>query len=95
MTLCNVNHKLFIFALAIILLVSHTVFAEYPRCLCLRTTKGIHPKHIKTVEIKEPRSECNKMEIIAHLKNGVEVCLDPESAMGKKLIEKSQKQYEQ
>ncbi|APT40036.1 Rh158.2 [macacine betaherpesvirus 3] len=58
------------------------------RCYCLQTTQGISAKNIKSVELKEPRDACPKLEVIATLKNGLEVCLNPDAPMVKKIVKR-------
>ncbi|XP_049646174.1 growth-regulated protein homolog gamma-like [Suncus etruscus] len=58
------------------------------RCQCLETVRGIHFKNIQSVTVTPPGPHCSQTEVITTLKNGQEVCLDPEAPMVKKLIEK-------
>ncbi|ELK24954.1 Growth-regulated protein like protein alpha [Myotis davidii] len=58
------------------------------RCQCLETMKGIHPKNIQSVKVTSPASHCDRTEVIATLKNGQKVCLNPESPLVKKFVNK-------
>ncbi|XP_004465379.1 alveolar macrophage chemotactic factor [Dasypus novemcinctus] len=58
------------------------------RCMCLTTTPGIHPKMISSLQVIAAGPQCSKVEVVATLKNGREVCLDPEAPLFKKAIQK-------
>ncbi|XP_057584584.1 LOW QUALITY PROTEIN: C-X-C motif chemokine 6-like [Hippopotamus amphibius kiboko] len=58
------------------------------RCMCLTTTPGIHPKMISNLQVIAPGPQCSKVEVVAALKNGKEVCLDPNAPLIKKVIQK-------
>ncbi|XP_057584545.1 growth-regulated protein homolog beta [Hippopotamus amphibius kiboko] len=58
------------------------------RCQCLQTLQGIHFKNIQSVTVTPPGPHCGQTEVIATLKTGQEVCLNPEAPMVKKVIEK-------
>ncbi|XP_045387704.1 platelet basic protein [Lemur catta] len=58
------------------------------RCACVKTVSEIHPKNIQKLEIIKPGAHCNKVEVIAMLKDGRKVCLDPEAPMVKKIAQK-------
>ncbi|XP_028363282.2 growth-regulated protein homolog isoform X3 [Phyllostomus discolor] len=58
------------------------------RCQCLKTSQGIHPKHIQSVKVTVPGASCDQTEVVATLKNGQAVCLNPEAPVVKKMIEK-------
>nr|XP_008175724.1 interleukin-8-like isoform X2 [Chrysemys picta bellii] len=48
------------------------------RCQCVQTHASvIHPRHIANVELIPERPHCGVPEVIATLKDGREVCLDP------------------
>nr|AAA49059.1 RSV-induced protein [Gallus gallus] len=48
------------------------------RCQCISThSKFIHPKSIQDVKLTPSGPHCKNVEIIATLKDGREVCLDP------------------
>ncbi|CAG11181.1 unnamed protein product [Tetraodon nigroviridis] len=58
-------------------------------CRCIETESRRIGRHIGKVELILPNSHCERMEIIATLKKtGEEVCLDPEAAWVKKVIER-------
>uniref|UniRef100_A0A8D2D322 C-X-C motif chemokine n=1 Tax=Sciurus vulgaris TaxID=55149 RepID=A0A8D2D322_SCIVU len=58
------------------------------RCICLTTTPGVHPKMITNLQVIAAGPQCSKVEVIASLKNGKEVCLDPEAPLIKKVVQK-------
>uniref|UniRef100_G1Q322 C-X-C motif chemokine n=1 Tax=Myotis lucifugus TaxID=59463 RepID=G1Q322_MYOLU len=58
------------------------------RCQCMQTMKGIHPKNIQSVKVTSPGTHCDQTEVIAILKNGQKVCLNPASPMVKKFVNK-------
>ncbi|XP_019520852.1 PREDICTED: platelet basic protein isoform X1 [Hipposideros armiger] len=58
------------------------------RCLCLKTTSGIHPSNIQKLEVIRAGPHCPKVQVIAKLKNGKEFCLDPEAPRIKKIVQK-------
>ncbi|XP_062055202.1 alveolar macrophage chemotactic factor [Lepus europaeus] len=57
------------------------------RCVCLTTT-AIHPKMIASLQVIAAGPQCSKVEVVASLKNGREICLDPEAPLIKKAIQK-------
>ncbi|XP_045387841.1 alveolar macrophage chemotactic factor-like [Lemur catta] len=59
------------------------------RCICLNTTpRGVHPKNIVNLQVIAPGPQCSKVEVVASLKDGKEVCLDPEAPLIMKIIKK-------
>ncbi|XP_074180557.1 growth-regulated protein homolog gamma-like [Rhinolophus sinicus] len=58
------------------------------RCQCLKTLQRIHIKNFQSVKVTSPGPSCDRTEVIATLKNGQEACLNPESPMVKKIIDK-------
>ncbi|XP_036083758.1 growth-regulated protein homolog gamma-like [Rousettus aegyptiacus] len=58
------------------------------RCQCLQTLQGIHFKNIQSVKVTPPGPHCDRTEVIATLKNGLEVCLNPEAPKIKEIIDK-------
>ncbi|XP_009694620.1 PREDICTED: uncharacterized protein LOC104158616, partial [Cariama cristata] len=57
------------------------------RCHCIQTVTGLMlPKHLANVEIIPKGPHCNAVEIIATLKNGQQICLDPQAKWVKMLI---------
>ncbi|XP_042534153.1 permeability factor 2-like [Dipodomys spectabilis] len=58
------------------------------RCQCLQTLQGIHPKNIQSVKVTVAGPHCAQTEVVATLKNGQQVCLNPEAPIVKKIIQK-------
>nr|XP_020740512.1 growth-regulated protein homolog beta-like [Odocoileus virginianus texanus] len=58
------------------------------RCQCLQTLQGIHFKNIQSVKVTPAGPHCDQTEVIATLKTGQEVCLNPAAPMVKKIIDK-------
>ncbi|XP_073897185.1 alveolar macrophage chemotactic factor-like [Castor canadensis] len=58
------------------------------RCICLTTTPGVHLKMITNLQVIAAGPQCSKVEVIATLKNGKEVCLDSEAPLIKKILQK-------
>uniref|UniRef100_A0A452FWP7 C-X-C motif chemokine n=1 Tax=Capra hircus TaxID=9925 RepID=A0A452FWP7_CAPHI len=58
------------------------------RCQCLQTVQGIHLKNMQSVKVTPPGPHCGQAEVIATLKTGQEVCLNPAAPMVKKIIDK-------
>ncbi|XP_020027795.1 platelet basic protein [Castor canadensis] len=56
------------------------------RCACVNTVSGIHPTIVQTLKMIKPGAHCEKVQVIATLKNGKEICLDPEAPAVKKMI---------
>ncbi|EHB12763.1 C-X-C motif chemokine 6 [Heterocephalus glaber] len=69
-----------------------TVLREL-RCVCLSTTPGIHPKTIANLQVTVSGPKCPRVEVVASLKNGKQVCLDPEAPLIKKVIQKMLDRY--
>ncbi|XP_046511500.1 platelet basic protein [Equus quagga] len=67
--------------------VDDELYAEL-RCLCVKTTSGIHPRIIQTLQVLRAGPHCSKVEVIATLKNGKEICLDPEAVRIKNIVQK-------
>ncbi|KAI5936597.1 C-X-C motif chemokine 9 [Manis javanica] len=66
------------------------------RCSCINTSQGvIHLKSLKELKQFAPSLSCEKTEIIATMKNGIQTCLNPDSAVVKKLIKEWEKQVSQ
>ncbi|XP_078067657.1 interleukin-8-like [Mustelus asterias] len=58
------------------------------RCQCIKTnSKFIHPRRIGNIEIFPSGPHCSNVEIIATLKNGTPVCLNPEAPWVQKIID--------
>ncbi|EDL88565.1 chemokine (C-X-C motif) ligand 7, isoform CRA_b [Rattus norvegicus] len=58
------------------------------RCRCTNTLSGIPLNSISRVNVFRPGAHCDNVEVIATLKNGKEVCLDPTAPMIKKIVKK-------
>ncbi|XP_017368418.1 platelet basic protein [Cebus imitator] len=58
------------------------------RCMCMKTTSGIHPRNIQSLEVNGKGIHCNKVEVIATLKDGRKICLDPDAPRIKKIVQK-------
>ncbi|OXB79845.1 UNVERIFIED_CONTAM: hypothetical protein H355_004806 [Colinus virginianus] len=57
------------------------------RCQCIDThSKFIHPKFIQNVNLTPSGPHCKNVEVIATLKDGREVCLDPTAPWVKLII---------
>lgn len=66
------------------------------RCSCITTNdRAIHLKSLKDLKQFAPSSSCEKIEIIATLKNGDQTCLNPDSTDVKELIQEWGKQVSQ
>ncbi|XP_043094470.1 interleukin-8 [Puntigrus tetrazona] len=58
------------------------------RCLCSRTYESVQPRNIKEWRVHEPSASCKTTEIIVILKKPhKKVCLNPNSKLGRKLLE--------
>ncbi|KAM5284347.1 C-X-C motif chemokine 6-like isoform 4-T4 [Hipposideros larvatus] len=58
------------------------------RCVCLTHAPLIHPKMISNLQVIPAGPQCPRVEVIAKLKNGKELCLDPEAPRIKKIVQK-------
>ncbi|KAM6220923.1 C-X-C motif chemokine 6-like [Rhynchocyon petersi] len=58
------------------------------RCMCLVFTPGVHHKVISKLQVIGAGPQCPRVEVIATLKDGTKVCLDPEAPMIKKIVQK-------
>ncbi|XP_016065092.1 PREDICTED: alveolar macrophage chemotactic factor 2-like [Miniopterus natalensis] len=58
------------------------------RCVCLTLMPKVHPKMISSLEMVPSGPQCPRVELIATLKNGKQVCLDTEAPLIKKIIQK-------
>ncbi|XP_014402090.1 PREDICTED: C-X-C motif chemokine 6 [Myotis brandtii] len=58
------------------------------RCVCLTPTHRIRPQMIRHLEMVPAGPGCPNVEIIATMKKGNKVCLDPEAHVVKKIIQK-------
>ncbi|CAO2639385.1 C-X-C motif chemokine 2 [Lemmus lemmus] len=58
------------------------------RCQCLKTIPRIDFRSIQSLKVTPPGPQCTQTEVIATLKDGKEVCLDPEAPLVRKIIQK-------
>ncbi|XP_048219991.1 permeability factor 2-like [Perognathus longimembris pacificus] len=58
------------------------------RCRCLQTTRGIHSRHIQSVDVAPPGPHCARAEVLATLKDGRRACLDPQAPLVKRILQK-------
>ncbi|XP_040823068.1 growth-regulated protein homolog gamma-like [Ochotona curzoniae] len=58
------------------------------RCQCLQMVQGIHSKILQSFNITPPGPNCDRTEVIATLKTGQKICLNPEAPMVKKFLQK-------
>ncbi|NWQ69431.1 IL8 protein, partial [Neopipo cinnamomea] len=57
------------------------------RCQCIGThSRFIHPKFIQNVNLTPSGPHCKNVEVIATLKDGREVCLEPTASWVKLII---------
>ncbi|XP_053450729.1 C-X-C motif chemokine 9 [Nycticebus coucang] len=76
--------------------VQGTPVMRHGRCSCISTSQGtIHLKSLKEIKQFAPSPSCEKTEIIAAMKNGDQLCLNPDSADVKKLVKEWEKQISQ
>ncbi|CAK6433081.1 unnamed protein product [Pipistrellus nathusii] len=62
-------------------------FLFYVECQCIGThSEPFHPKYIKEMKIIWTRPQCDHMEIIAKLENGLKICLNPEAKWVQKVV---------
>ncbi|XP_048219990.1 platelet basic protein-like [Perognathus longimembris pacificus] len=57
------------------------------RCICVKTVSGIHPSKMQSLEVIQPGPHCEKVQVIATLKDGRKVCLDPKVLANKKVLQ--------
>uniref|UniRef100_A0A2K5KCI3 C-X-C motif chemokine n=1 Tax=Colobus angolensis palliatus TaxID=336983 RepID=A0A2K5KCI3_COLAP len=58
------------------------------RCSCLQTTQRVQPQMISNLQVFAIGPQCSEVEVVASLKNGTEVCLDPQAPFLKKVIQR-------
>ncbi|XP_015448992.1 platelet factor 4-like [Pteropus alecto] len=61
---------------------------EELQCMCVKTTSGVHPKHIMSLEVIRAGPHCPTSQLLATLKNGRKICLDPQTPRYKKTMKK-------
>ncbi|XP_051054027.1 C-X-C motif chemokine 2 [Phodopus roborovskii] len=64
------------------------VVATELRCQCLKTISRIDFKTIQSLKVTPPGPHCTQTEVIATIKDGQEVCLDPEAPLVRRIIQK-------
>ncbi|XP_028608499.1 C-X-C motif chemokine 2 [Grammomys surdaster] len=64
------------------------VVASELRCQCLKTISRIDFKNIQSLTVTPPGPQCTQTEVIATLKDGKEVCLNPEAPLVQRIIQK-------
>ncbi|MEJ1274759.1 chemokine (C-X-C motif) ligand 3 [Cricetulus griseus] len=78
--------------LLLLLATSHqatgSIVATELRCQCLKTLPRIDFEDIQSLKVTPPGPHCTQTEVIATLKDGQEVCLDPEGPRLQKIIQK-------
>ncbi|XP_013868728.1 C-X-C motif chemokine 2 [Austrofundulus limnaeus] len=80
------------FAALLVFLTIHEASSVNPRlnlrCQCIKKEKKPIGYHISTLKVNPANSHCMDIELIATLKNGLKVCLDPEAPWVKKVLQK-------
>ncbi|XP_058578274.1 platelet factor 4-like [Neofelis nebulosa] len=61
---------------------------EHLRCVCVKTTSDVRPKYIRSLEVMGATVHCPVPQMIASLKNGRKICLDPNAPLYKKILRK-------
>ncbi|XP_077332547.1 interleukin-8-like [Lithobates pipiens] len=65
------------------------VSAQELRCQCIKTeSKQISGKHFLNLEVIPKGPHCKHVEVIATMKSGLQVCLEPSAPWVKKIIDK-------
>ncbi|XP_052054699.1 C-X-C motif chemokine 3-like [Apodemus sylvaticus] len=64
------------------------VLASELRCHCLHTQQRVNFETIQSLTVKPAGPHCTQIEVIATLKDGQEVCLNPEGPRLQKIIQK-------
>ncbi|XP_034365210.1 C-X-C motif chemokine 3 [Arvicanthis niloticus] len=64
------------------------VVASELRCQCLKTLQGVDFENIQSLRVMPPGPHCTQTEVIATLKDGQEVCLNPQGPRLQKIIQK-------
>uniref|UniRef100_A0A8L2R3J1 C-X-C motif chemokine n=1 Tax=Rattus norvegicus TaxID=10116 RepID=A0A8L2R3J1_RAT len=65
-----------------------TVVARELRCQCLKTLPRVDFENIQSLTVTPPGPHCTQTEVIATLKDGQEVCLNPQAPRLQKIIQK-------
>ncbi|XP_027455444.1 platelet factor 4-like [Zalophus californianus] len=58
------------------------------RCVCMKTTSLVRSRHISSLEVIGVSDHCPTPQMIASLKDGRKICLDPNAPLYKKIIRK-------
>ncbi|XP_055967473.1 platelet factor 4 variant [Sorex fumeus] len=58
------------------------------QCLCVKTTPQFHLKHISSLEVIMASAHCPTLQVIATLKKGRKICLDPQVSKNKNILRK-------
>ncbi|XP_012407410.2 growth-regulated alpha protein [Sarcophilus harrisii] len=61
------------------------------RCQCLQTVQGISYKTLASLKVIPAGPHCSNLEVLATLKNGKVLCLNPEAPQVKKVVQKALK----
>ncbi|KAM8800599.1 platelet factor 4-like isoform 2-T4 [Rhynchonycteris naso] len=64
------------------------------QCVCAKTTSRIHPKRIINLEVIGAGPHCPTSQMIATLRKGEKICLDPHAPIYKNIIKKLTKSTE-
>ncbi|XP_032772749.1 C-X-C motif chemokine 2 [Rattus rattus] len=64
------------------------VVASELRCQCLTTLPRVDFKNIQSLTVTPPGPHCAQTEVIATLKDGHEVCLNPEAPLVQRIVQK-------
>ncbi|KAL1789342.1 C-X-C motif chemokine 2-like [Sigmodon hispidus] len=64
------------------------VLATELRCQCPKTIPRINFEEIQSLKVTTPGPHCTQTEVIATLKNGQDVCLNPEAPLVQRIIQK-------
>ncbi|XP_006003785.1 platelet basic protein isoform X2 [Latimeria chalumnae] len=76
------------------LLLCAVIDSEQRRCFCSRKISYVSVRQIKTLEIIHPSVDCDQMQIMAVLKTGSKICLDPNARMVKKVLRLLARKYQ-
>ncbi|XP_059780027.1 platelet factor 4-like [Balaenoptera ricei] len=57
-------------------------------CVCVKTTSVVLPRRISSLEVIGAGLHCPSPQLIATLKDGRKICLDPQNPLYKKIIRK-------
>ncbi|XP_005608775.1 platelet factor 4-like isoform X2 [Equus asinus] len=57
-------------------------------CLCVKTTTRVHPKQVRSLEVIKAGLHCPTPQVIATIRDGSKICVDPQAPLYKKIIKK-------